>query len=102
MIARLLEFGGAEYMLLGLGYAKSLRDLGDSVITTTADVTPIRVCDVGQVVPGSDYRRGVADLDSAADSSCRRWMKARCSTCPPPCLASPSPKRNGCCRQPIG
>ena len=65
---RLIEFGGAEYMVRGVGYAKSPRDLEDSVITATEDGTPIRVRDVGQVVPGPDYRRGVAELDGTGEA----------------------------------
>ncbi len=66
--ARLIEFGGAEYMVRGVGYAKSVHDLEESVITATEDGTPIRVRDVGQVVPGPDYRRGVADLDGRGEA----------------------------------
>ncbi len=66
--ARLIEFGGAEYMVRGVGYAKSVHDLEESVITATDDGTPIRVRDVGQVVPGPDFRRGVADLDGTGEA----------------------------------
>jgi Cu(I)/Ag(I) efflux system membrane protein CusA/SilA len=66
--ARLIEFGGAEYMVRAMGYAKSAADLEDSVITAAADGTPIRVRDVGQVVPGPDFRRGIADLDGAGEA----------------------------------
>jgi len=65
--ARLIEFGGAEYMVRGAGYAKSPHDLEDSVITATEDGTPIRVRDVGQVAAGPDFRRGVADLDGTGE-----------------------------------
>ena len=66
--ARLVEFGGAEYMVRGVGYAKSVKDLEDSVITATDDGTPIRVRDVGQVVTGPDYRRGIAELDGTGEA----------------------------------
>jgi len=66
--ARLIEFGGAEYMVRGVGYAKSVTDLEDSVVTATEDGTPIRVRDVGQVVLGPDFRRGVADLDGSGEA----------------------------------
>ena len=65
--ARLIEFGGAEYMVRGIGYAKSPRDIEESVVAATDDGVPIRVRDVGQVVPGPDFRRGLADLDGAGE-----------------------------------
>jgi len=65
--ARLIEIGGAEHMVRGVGYAKSTADLGASVIAATGDGTPIRVRDVGQVVVGPDFRRGAADLDGTGE-----------------------------------
>jgi Cu(I)/Ag(I) efflux system membrane protein CusA/SilA len=65
---RLLEFGGAEYMVRGRGYATSLRDFEEIVLATGEKGTPIRVKDVGQVVLGPDLRRGVADLDGQGDA----------------------------------
>ena len=66
--ARLLEFGGAEYMVRGIGYAKSIKDLEEIFITAEEDGTPIRVRDVGQVVAGPDIRRGVTDLDGGGEA----------------------------------
>jgi copper/silver efflux system protein len=42
-----------------------------------------------------------AGVQRWARSSCRRSMKARCSTCLPRCRAFRSPKRSGCCRSRI-
>ncbi len=64
---RMIEFGGSEYMVRGRGYAKSVRDIEDIVLSASANGTPIRVRDVGQVVLGPDIRRGVADLDGKGD-----------------------------------
>jgi len=64
---RVIEFGGSEYMVRGRGYATSLDDFGDIVLTATDDGTPIRIRDIGEVVLGPDYRRGVADLDGTGD-----------------------------------
>ena len=64
---RLLELGGAEYMVRGRGYAKSIRDFEDIVLVASESGTPVRVRDVGQVVLGPDLRRGVADLDGAGE-----------------------------------
>lgn len=65
---RLIEFGGAEYMIRGRGYAKSIRDIEDIVLSASDTGTPIRVRDIGQVTPGPDIRRGVADLDGAGEA----------------------------------
>ena len=64
---RLLELGGAEYMVRGRGYAKSVADLESVVVAASETGTPIRVKDVGQVSLGPDIRRGVADLDGTGD-----------------------------------
>jgi len=60
---RLIEFGGTEYMVRGRGYAQSVADFENILLTTREDGAPIRIKDVGQVVLGPDLRRGVTDLD---------------------------------------
>ncbi len=65
---RLIEFGGTEYMVRGLGYARSVRDIEDIVLQASDTGTPIRVKDIGQVAIGPDLRRGVADLDGTGDA----------------------------------
>jgi Cu(I)/Ag(I) efflux system membrane protein CusA/SilA len=65
---RLLEFGGTEYMVRGRGYARSIRDFEDTVLTASENGIPIRIKDVGQVVLGPDLRRGVADLDGTGEA----------------------------------
>jgi copper/silver efflux system protein len=65
---RLLEFGGTEYMVRGRGYAKSIVDFENIVVTVAANGTPVRVKDVGQVVLGPALRRGVVDLDGQGDA----------------------------------
>ena len=62
-----VEFGGTEYVLRGRGYAKSLDEFGDIVLTATTDGTPIRIRDIGDVTFGPDFRRGVTDLDGVGD-----------------------------------
>ena len=59
----MIEFGGSEYMVRGRGYAKSVGDIEDIVLSASANGTPIRVRDMGQVVLGPDIRRGVSALD---------------------------------------
>jgi Cu(I)/Ag(I) efflux system membrane protein CusA/SilA len=65
---RLIESGGAEYMVRGHGYAKSVQDLESIVLANTDNGTPIRVKDVGTVALGPDLRRGVTDLDGKGES----------------------------------
>ena len=64
---RLVEFSGAEYMVRGRGYARSVDDIGNIVLATNQSGVPIRVRDVGNVVLGPDIRRGVADWNGEGD-----------------------------------
>ena len=64
---KLIEFGGTEYMIRGRGYAKSVEDFGNIVLSTNDIGTPICVKDIGEISIGPDYRRGVADLDGQGD-----------------------------------
>ena len=65
--ARLLEFGGAEYMIRGRGYLNSPKDLEDTVLSAS-NGTPIRIRDVGRVVLGPDLRRGTTDLNGTGEA----------------------------------
>jgi copper/silver efflux system protein len=65
--ARLLEFGGAEYMIRGRGYLHSTTDLEETVLTAL-NGTPIRIKDVGKVVVGPDIRRGATDLNGMGEA----------------------------------
>jgi Cu(I)/Ag(I) efflux system membrane protein CusA/SilA len=64
---RLIDFGGTEYMVRGRGYAQSIADFENIVISASESGTPIRVRDVGHVTFGPDLRRGVADLDGQGE-----------------------------------
>lgn len=64
---RLVEFSGAEYMIRGRGYARSLQDLGEIVLAVSANGVPVRVRDVARVTFGPDIRRGVADLNGRGE-----------------------------------
>ena len=64
---RLLEFGGAEYMVRGRGYAKTTEELGKIEIGKNQYGVPLRVSDVGEVTLGPDIRRGVADWNGTGD-----------------------------------
>ncbi|MEW6009655.1 MAG: efflux RND transporter permease subunit, partial [Candidatus Omnitrophota bacterium] len=65
---RLLEFSGAEYMVRGRGYARSVKDIENIVVGVEQKTgTPILIKNIGNVVLGPDIRRGVADLDGKGD-----------------------------------
>jgi copper/silver efflux system protein len=65
---RLLEFGGSEYMIRGRGYARSLDDFANIVLSVTDAGAPVRIKDVGEVTTGPDLRRGVAELNGAGEA----------------------------------
>ena len=56
--ARLIEFGGTEYMVRGRGYARTIEDFEEIVVSPSESGSPIRVRDIGQVTVGPDLRRG--------------------------------------------
>ena len=64
---RLLEFSGAEYMIRGHGYAKSIEDLEEIVVATDKNGTPLLVKNLATVATGPEIRRGLADLDGGGD-----------------------------------
>jgi Cu(I)/Ag(I) efflux system membrane protein CusA/SilA len=65
---RLVEFSGAEYMVRGRGYAKSVRDLEQVVVGDNGAGVPVLLSDVAHVALGPDIRRGVVDLDGIGDT----------------------------------
>ena len=65
---RLLEFGGAEYMVRGRGYAQTTADLGKIEIGKNQYGAPLHISDVGEVTLGPDIRRGVADWNGTGDT----------------------------------
>jgi Cu(I)/Ag(I) efflux system membrane protein CusA/SilA len=64
---RLIEFQGAEYMVRGLGYLRSLSDL-EMVPVASKDGTPVLVRDLGTVAFGPDIRRGVAEWNGEGET----------------------------------
>lgn len=65
--ARVLEMGGREYMIRGLGYLKGVEDIENVSLGVAANGTPIRVSDVATVQVGPAPRRGAADLDGTGE-----------------------------------
>jgi Cu(I)/Ag(I) efflux system membrane protein CusA/SilA len=64
---RLVEFSGAEYMVRGRGYARSIEDIGNIVVGDDGKGTPILIANIAQVALGPDIRRGVVDLGGQGD-----------------------------------
>jgi Cu(I)/Ag(I) efflux system membrane protein CusA/SilA len=64
---RLIELDGAEYMIRGLGYLKSLSDL-ETVPVGNKNGTPVLVRDLGSVAFGPDIRRGVAEWNGTGET----------------------------------
>jgi Cu(I)/Ag(I) efflux system membrane protein CusA/SilA len=62
-----LEMSGAEYMIRGLGYLRSLSDL-ENVAVATKNGTPVLVRDLGTVSFGPDVRRGAADWQGEGET----------------------------------
>ena len=65
---RLVELTGAEYMVRGRGYAKSVQDIENIVVGTDKQGTPVLVKNLGSVALGPEIRRGIADLDGEGDT----------------------------------
>ncbi len=64
---RLLELGGAEFMIRGLGYLHSLGDL-ETVPVTTKNGTAVLIRDLGTVTFGPDIREGVAEWQGQGET----------------------------------
>jgi len=64
---RVLEMGGAQYMVRGLGYLRSLQDL-ETVPVATKNGTPVLVRDLGNVTFGPDIREGVAEWNGEGET----------------------------------
>src|SRR5215469_14578531 len=62
-----LEMSGAEYMVRGLGYLRSLADL-ENVPVANENGTPVRIRDLGTVSFGPDVRRGAADWQGEGEA----------------------------------
>ncbi len=62
-----LEMNGAEYMVRGLGYFKSLSDLAN-VPVANKNGTPVLVKDLGSVTFGPEVRRGAVDWQGEGEA----------------------------------
>jgi len=64
---RSVELSGAEYMVRGRGYIRSVKDL-EMISVGGERGTPILVRDIGNVTIGPDMRRGIAELDGKGEA----------------------------------
>ncbi|MFL6306323.1 MAG: efflux RND transporter permease subunit [Candidatus Sulfotelmatobacter sp.] len=64
---RVLDLSGAEYMIRGLGYLRSLDDLA-TVSVSSKNGTPILLRDLGTVSFGPDIREGVAEWNGEGET----------------------------------
>jgi Cu(I)/Ag(I) efflux system membrane protein CusA/SilA len=63
---RSVEMSGAEYMVRGRGYIKSIKDI-ETLSVASERGTPILIRDIGSVTLGPDMRRGIAELDGKGE-----------------------------------
>src|ERR1700747_3023691 len=64
---RVLDLSGAEYMIRGLGYLRSLDDLA-TVAVGSKNGTPVLLRDLGTVSFGPDIREGVAEWNGDGET----------------------------------
>ena len=64
---RVLDLNGAQYMIRGVGYLRSLKDL-EAVSVGNKGGTPIFLRDLGTVSFGPDIREGVADWNGEGET----------------------------------
>ena len=64
---RVIEMGGAEYAVRGLGRFSGIGSIRDVSLGTGAGGTPITVGDVATVHVGPEIRRGIAELDGRGE-----------------------------------
>jgi copper/silver efflux system protein len=64
---RVLDLSGAQYMIRGLGYLRSLNDL-ESVAVASKNGTAVLLRDLGSVAFGPDIREGVAEWNGEGET----------------------------------
>ena len=64
---RLIEMAETEYMVRGLGYIRSIKDIESIPVGVDINGTPVRLRDVAHVHIGPELRRGLADLNGEGE-----------------------------------
>ncbi|CAL2104117.1 Cobalt-zinc-cadmium resistance protein CzcA; Cation efflux system protein CusA [Tenacibaculum sp. 190130A14a] len=62
--AQTIEINQVEYLVRGLGYVKSIKDIENAVVSS-ANYTPIKIKDIAKVSLGAKTRRGILDKEGA-------------------------------------
>ncbi len=65
---KLVEMGETEFMVRGLGYIKSVKDIENIPLGTDASGTPILISNVADVGIGPELRRGLADWNGEGET----------------------------------
>lgn len=63
-----IEMGETEFVVRSQGYIHSLADLGNIVVTSTKEGSPVLVKDLAEVRLGPEMRRGVAESDGQGET----------------------------------
>ncbi|MGN6717658.1 MAG: efflux RND transporter permease subunit, partial [Candidatus Binatia bacterium] len=63
---RSIELSGAEYMIRGRGYIRSVKDI-EAIAVGGDRGTPVLIRDIGSVTLGPDMRRGLAELNGQGE-----------------------------------
>ncbi len=62
--AQTIEINQVEYLVRGLGYISSIKDIENAVVSST-NYIPIKIKDIAQVSLGAKTRRGILDKEGA-------------------------------------
>ncbi len=65
---RLVEMGETEFMVRGLGYIKSIRDIEEIPVGTDSNGSPILIRNIAHVSIGPELRRGLADWNGQGET----------------------------------
>lgn len=60
--AKVIEEGGMEFLIRGIGFIKNIEDI-ENIVVTAVDGVPIYVKNLGVVTEGPDFRRGALDKE---------------------------------------
>ena len=63
--ARTIEVNNVEYVVRGLGFIKSLKDIEEISVAVRKDNVPVQIKNIANVVLGPSLRRGALDKDGA-------------------------------------
>ncbi len=64
---RLFEMGETEFMVRGLGYIQSIRDVENTPVGVDPHGTPVLIHDIARVQIGPELRRGLADWNGEGE-----------------------------------